>query len=202
MRNLTILVLFFVFASCNVQNNQEEKKEAVSSYLIGTTTWQYLLPKEFKIREDQFSKTIETGQQHIESKGSGATASKEDVIVISAARSDSSDINALLVSYKNNNMIEQFGLKGFRNKMVEFVEFSFEQTESNFKTEKGEVVIDSKQFYTIENTMYDNENNYLYSSLLFLGEISKKQVSFTLIFDNQQDKELLVNSLINSKFNE
>ena len=86
--------------------------------------------------------------------------------------------------------------------MVEFVEFSFEQTESNFKTEKGEVVIDSKQFYTIENTMYDNENNYLYSSLLFLGEISKKQVSFTLIFDNQQDKELLVNSLINSKFNE
>ena len=160
MRNLTILVLFFVFASCNVQNNQEEKKEAVSSYLIGTTTWQYLLPKEFKIREDQFSKTIETGQQHIESKGSGATASKEDVIVISAARSDSSDINALLVSYKNNNMIEQFGLKGFRNKMVEFVEFSFEQTESNFKTEKGEVVIDSKQFYTIENTMYEIIDNY------------------------------------------
>jgi hypothetical protein len=97
-------------------------------------------------------------------------------------------------------MIKKFGLGGYHNKLIELFKHSFETNGSNFKLASGEVLIDSKKFYTIESEMFDNENNYLYSSMLFIGEISEKEVSFALIFDNKIDKDLITKSLINSKF--
>jgi len=203
MRNFTFMILAFTLFSCSAQDKQESQETVVNqgtNYKIGTTTWQYQLPKEFKIRQDQFSNAIETGQEFIEKEGQGAYATKDDAIVISAAKSDSSDLNSLLVSYKNNKMINQFGLEGYRNKLIEFFKHSFETNGSKFKTESSEVLIDSNKFYSIENKMFDNDDNYVYSSMMFIGEISEKEVSFSLTFDNESDRELLVNSLINSKF--
>lgn len=97
-------------------------------------------------------------------------------------------------------MIKQFGLEGYRYKIVKLFQSFFKKKEWNFKTEKGAIVIDSNQFCTIELKRFDGENNYLYSSLIFIGEISEKEVSCLLIFDNQQDKDLLVNSLVKLKF--
>jgi hypothetical protein len=206
MKNITSLILAFTVLACGTPNEKEHNDdqqtivEKGTAYEIGSTTWQYELPKEFKIREDQFSHSIEAGQEFIEEDGQGVVATTEDVIVLSAARSDSSDLNVLLVSYKGNDMIKEFGVEGYHKQLIEFFQYSFETNGSNFETESGDVLIDSEKFYTIENKMYDTENNYLYGSMMFIGEISEKEVSFSLTFDNQTDKDLIVNSLLNSKF--
>lgn len=200
------MILTCTLLSCNAQDKQEQQKtqdttvDQKTNYKIGTTTWQYQLPKEFKIRQDQFRDVIETGQEFIEKENQGTNVTKDDIIVLSAAKSDSSDLNILLVSFRNNDMIKQFGLDGYCNKLMELYKYSFETNGANFKTESSQVLIDSNKFYTIENKIFDNENNYGYSIMIFIGEISEKEVSFSLIIDNESDKELLVNSLINSKF--
>ena len=193
MRLLNVLIISFCISSCEAQTSE-------TTYHIDATNWLYKLPEEYKIRTDQFSEALNAGQNEIEKNGQGATASNNDVILLSAAKSDSSDLNILFASYKSNQMILKLGLKGYKDKLIEFFQYTFEKNSSIYKMEEGKVLIDSIVFYTIENKMYDPKGNYIYSSMMFLGEVSNKEVSFSLTFDNQKDKDLLVNSLMSSKF--
>ena len=193
MKLLNFLIIISCVPLCKGQTPEK-------TYKIDTANWSYKLPEGYKVRTDQFSEALKRGQKEIETKGQGATASNSDVILISAAKGDSSDINVILASYKGNQMILNFGLAGYKDKLIEYLKYSFETNHSNFKIEEDKILIDSVLFYTIENKMYDPRGDYVYSSMIFIGEVSNKEVSFSLTFDNQRDKDLLVNSLVNSKF--
>ena len=191
MKHLAYTFLIILF-SCS--SSIETK-----TYTIGNKKLEIIPPLEYKVRQDQFSKILKDGQEAIEESGKGATASSNDSILLSIAKSDTSNLNMMLISHRPNHMIKKFGLKGFFEKENEFINYQFDSQGIKYNLTTNESVISNHIFYEMELKRYDTSGKYIYSSISYKGEIDNREVSFVIIADNPKDISSLTQVALTSK---
>lgn len=65
----------------------------------------------------------------------------------------------------------------------------------------SEVNIDNITFQVISKTVNLSEQNYIYTSVMYIAEIQGKEFSITCIYDNEIDEEKIKKAIKNSNFN-
>ncbi|WP_289064218.1 hypothetical protein [uncultured Zobellia sp.] len=190
MQNFIVIIFLLAISVSHAQKN----------YRIEDTIWTYEKPRGFITRSDNFERVIQTGTDHI--KKTESKSSNDDVILISIAKSDSSDVNMVLASYKNNINIKKFSLKEYAYKLGEYFKRnpSEENDEQNLSVEVVEQTIDNKLFYVIEREVTLVENNYSYISAYYVTEIDDKEFSIVMVSDNESDRRKIEKSILTSKF--
>lgn len=173
-----------------------------SNYRIEKCIWNYTKPSGYISRVDNFEKTIKTGQDYIEKQNDGTTNSTDDKILFSIAKTDSLQINAVLASYKNNGNIERFSLKGYAEKLGEYLKVNPKNVDPKIivSVKVSELEIDQKKFYLIRKTTNYTEQDYSYTSDYYVSEIEGKEFSIVAIYDNETDRKKIEKSILESTF--
>lgn len=174
-----------------------------NKYRIENISWNYTKPKDYISREDNFEKMIKTGMEYIKKqKEDSVRISTDDKILFSIAKTDSVQMNMVYASYKNNGNIERFTLKGYAEKLGEY--FKINPKNNNPKNIVtvlvNEIIIDQIKFYLIRKTINYSEHNYTYTADYYVSEIQGKEFSILTVYDNENDKQIIEKSILESKF--
>ena len=170
------------------------------TYKIDKATWTYTTPANYKTRIDNFSSSIKKGDSAINQNTTGTKQSNDEHILLSIAKSDSSDINVVLASYKNNSNIKKFTMKGYIAQLVEFMKYNYEKLGSDASITTKEILIDKTKFSVVETKIYHKEINYTYWTAMYIAELSNKEFSISVTFDNEKDKKAIEQSILRSRF--
>ncbi|WP_338731378.1 hypothetical protein [Mangrovimonas cancribranchiae] len=173
-----------------------------NSYRIENQIWNYIKPSEYISRVDNFEKDRKTGEEYVKKQNDGTTLSTDDKILFSIAKSDSTQINIVLASYKGNGNIERFTLKGYAEKLGEYFKVNPKNDDPKIivNVSVSEVVIDQTKFYLISKTTNYTEQNYSYTSDYYVSEIQGKEFSIAAVYDNETDKQKIEKSILESTF--
>ncbi|UAY53143.1 hypothetical protein [Ferruginibacter albus] len=169
------------------------------TYEVGKVTWQYQKPENYIYRIDNFSSIIRSGDSIIK-KNNAVNQSTDEVILFSVAKTDSSNANIILGSYKGNSNIAKFSLPGYIDKLAAFIRSNYEKLKTDALVSTREALIDSVKFYVIESKVYHKEKNYTYWTAMYIAEIGNKELNVTCIYNNDDDKKAIEASILNSKF--
>lgn len=170
------------------------------TYRIGNVFWEYKKPTTYKTKVDNFSSTIKTGDSVIKKNNNLQKQTNDDVILFSVAKNDSVDLNIIFGSYKGNSNIARFTLKGYVDKLVEFMKSNYEQLKSDAQITTKETLINNVKFYIIQSKVYHKEKNFTYWTRMYIAEVSGKELNITVTYDNEIDRNLIETSIISSKF--
>ena len=188
-----IIVIFLATIFTNVIFSQKKIK-------IDKTTWTYTIPKGFEISNLGLENNIQRGENYIK-KIPNHKSSSDDVILLSLTKNDSSDINRVFASYTSNANIKKFTLDLYAKKLEQF----FKKNIKN-DTLKSKITVTLTQhhindilFYCITKKTTINKK-YRFYSQFYVTEIDNKEFSIVAIFDNEIDKSLIINSILNSEF--
>jgi hypothetical protein len=169
-------------------------------YRIGNVFWEYDKPASYKTRIDNFSSSISAGDSAITKNNNLQKQSADDIILFSFAKQDSSDMNAVLASYQSNSNILKFGLKGYIDKLEEFIIYNYEQLKTDAHINRKETVINNMKFYIIESRVYNKDKDFTYWTKIYIAEISGKELNITITYDNENNRKLIEASIMSSKF--
>lgn len=169
-------------------------------YQIEKIIWKYQKPTGYKTRIDNFSSIIKSGDSLVKRNNSLQKQSNDDVILFAVAKSDSIDLNIVLGSYKNNSNIVKFTLKGYVEKLAEFLKSNYEQLKSEVQITTNETFIDKVHFFVIESKIHHQEKNFTYWTKMYIAEVSGKELNITVTYDNENDKKEIERSILTSKF--
>lgn len=186
-----ILITFFLQAALSFGQK---------TYTINKVIWSYTKPENYKIRVDNFSSAISTGDSVIKQNITSSEQSNDEHILFAIAKSDSSDINVILADYKNNSNIKKFTMQGYITKLVEFLKYNYEKLGSEVSISTKEIFIDKIMFSVIETKIYHKENNYTYWTTMYIADLSTKEFSISATYDNEKDKKAIEESILRSKF--
>lgn len=189
---MRIMFLFFIVLQSLVSIAQK-------TYSINNTLWKFTAPSGYKTRIDNFSSTRQNGDSILR-KNNQSIHIVEEQILFSVAKNDSVDINAIFASYKRNSNIEKFTLKGYAEKLVDFIKINYEKLKSDATTITREISIDGVKFIVIENKIYHKAGNYTYWNEIFIAEISGQELNITVVYDNDSDKKTIEDAISQSKF--
>jgi hypothetical protein len=170
------------------------------TYQIGKVLWEYKKPTTYKTRIDNFSSTIKTGDSVIKKNNNLPHQSNDDVVLFSVAKSEAADLNIILGSYKTNSNIARFTLKGYVDKVVDFMKSNYEQLKSDAQVTKTETLINGVKFFVIENRIHHKEKNFTYWTRMYFAEVSGKELNVTVTYDNENDRKAIETSIMSSKF--
>ena len=170
------------------------------TYKINKASWTYTTPENYKTRIDNFSSAINKGDSVIRQNTTGTEQPDDEHILLSVAKSDSIDINILLAAYKENSNIKKFTMKGYITQFIEFMKYNYEKLGSNVNITTKEILIDKINFSVIETKIYHKEINYTYWTAMYIAELSNKEFSISVTFDNEKDKKAIEQSILQSKF--
>ena len=169
-------------------------------YKISNTKWTFAKPDNYKTRIDNFSSSMKKGDSIIKQNVTLAKQNNDDIILVSVAKSDSSDINIIMADYKSNSNIKTFTMKGYILKLVEFLKYNYEKMGSNATISTKEVLIDKVRFSVIETKIYHKEKHFTYWTSMYITELSNKEFSISATYDNEKDKNIIGESILKSKF--
>ncbi len=170
------------------------------NYNVNKAVWTFAKPENYKIRVDNFSSSMKKGDSIIKQNVTLSKQTNDDNILISVAKSDSSDINIILADYKNNSNIKKFTLKGYISKLVEFMKYNYKKMESDATIKTREIIIDKVKFSVIETKIYHKDKNFTYWTAMYITELSSKEFSISITYDNENDKKIIEQSILKSKF--
>jgi hypothetical protein len=170
------------------------------TYRIDKVLWEYKKPATYKTRTDNFSSAMEAGDSLIKKNNNLQKQSNDDVILFSIAKNESKDLNIILGSYKGNSNIAKFTLKGYIEKLVEFMKYNYEQLKSDVQITTKEILINNVKFYVIENKIYHKEKNFTYWTRMYIAELSGKELNITATYNNENDRKTIEASIMSSKF--
>jgi hypothetical protein len=173
-----------------------------NSYRIENQIWNYTKPSKYISRVDNFEKDRKTGEDYVKKQNDGTTLSTDDKILVSIAKTDSTQMNIVLASYKNNGNIERFTLKGYAEKLGEYLKLNPKNDDPKIivTLNVNEITIDEKKFYLISKTTNYTEQNYSYTSDYYVSEIEGKEFSIAVVYDNKTDKKKIEKSILESTF--
>ena len=189
-----LFILFVIFSF---------KSSGQKNYRIENTIWKFTQPSGYILKIDNFDKEIKIGEEYVKKlDDENYTLSNDDKILLSIVKSDSSQVNMIFASYKNNNNIKKFTLKGTAEKLAEFFKVNpkDDNPKNNVFVKISEVIIDKKKFYLISKTTNYTEHNYSYTSDFYVTEIEGKEFSIVTIYDNEIDRQKIEKSITESTF--
>jgi hypothetical protein len=170
------------------------------TYQIGNVLWEYKKPATYNTSIDNFSSALKAGDSVIKKNNNLQNQSNDDVILFSVTKSDSIDLNIILGSYKGNSNIARFTLKGYVDKLVEFMKSNYEKLKSDAQITTRETLINNIKFYIIETRIHHKEKNLTYWTRVYIAEISGKELNITVTYDNEKDRKAIETSIMSSKF--
>jgi len=170
------------------------------NYQIEKVFWSYTKPQNYKIRVDNFSSAIRAGDSLINKNNKLEKQASTDNILFAFSKNDSIDINIIMADYKSNSNIVKYTLKGYIDKLVDFMKSNFAKMGSDAKISTKEVFIDKIKFYVLESKIVHKEKNYTYWTEMYITELSKKELTIAVAYDNEKDKKILVESISRSRF--
>ncbi|MCX6319581.1 MAG: hypothetical protein NTW29_20050 [Bacteroidetes bacterium] len=170
------------------------------TYKVDKAIWTYTKPENYRTRVDNFSSSMKKGDSIIKQNVTLSKQANDDNILISVAKSDSSDINVIMADYKNNSNIKKFTLKGYISKLIEFMKYNYKKIGSDATIKTREVVIDKVKFSVIETKIFHKDKNFTYWTTMYIAELSNKEFSILATYDNEKDKKVIEQSILKSKF--
>lgn len=170
------------------------------TYKVNKAIWTYIKPENYKTRVDNFSSSINKGDSVIRQNITLSEQPNDEHILFSIAKSDSSDINVVLADYKDSSNIKKFTMKGYITKLVEFLKYNYEKLGSDVNIKTKEILIDKIKFSVVETKIYHKENNYTYWTEMYIADLSGKEFSISVTYDNERDKKIIEQSILQSKF--
>ncbi|MGJ8731874.1 MAG: hypothetical protein ACSHW4_01980 [Cellulophaga sp.] len=193
MRNFLLILLLAISLQSFGQKN----------YRIKKCIWSITPPAAYSARVDNFEKIVKAGETYIKKqKNDSVTLSTDDTVLFSLAKTDSVQMNIVLASYKNNESIEQYTLKGYAEILGEYLETHPKDNspKNTVNVLVRELVIDKMKFYLIRKTTNYTVEKYSYTSDYYVAEIEGKEFSITAIYDNEFDKQKIEKAVLESTF--
>ena len=169
------------------------------NYTINTAVWTYEIPENYKIRVDNFSASIKVGDSVIK-ENTITSAQTTDSILLSAGKRDSSDINIILASYQGNSNIEKYTLEGYVIELVGFMKYNFQKSGTDALITTKSIKINNVPFSLIEYRIYHKDINYTYWTGMYIAELSNREFTITVTYDNEKDKHAIEQSILKSTF--
>jgi hypothetical protein len=188
----TLVALTFLFTSI-ISNGQK-------SYQIEKVLLLYTQPKNYKPRVDNFISAIKAGDSLAKKNSKLQNQSNDDNILFSFEKSDSSKINIIFADYKNNSNIAKYTLKGYVDKLVEFMKLNYAKIGSDIIMKTREVFIDKIKFFVVESKIFHKDKNYTYWTSMYIAELSNKEFNISIVYDNEKDKKVIEESILKSRF--
>ena len=170
------------------------------TYKVGKISWEFKKPANYKTRIDNFSSTAKKGDSVLKKNYNLEKQSNGEEILFSLAKSDSAVLNIIIGSYSDNSNIAKFTLKGYVDKLVEFMKLNYEQLQSEAHITTKEAFINNVKFYVIENRIYHKDKKLTYWTKMYIAEVSGKELNITVTYDNEVDKKSIETSIMTSKF--
>ena len=133
------------------------------NYKINSSTWLYTAPINYISKIDNFEKERKKGEKYLKKEEKEVTFSTDDVILLSLQKKDSST-NVIFVTYKNNFNIKNHTLNGYAQILKEILirngKNEYPNNESSVTVD--EILIDKIKFNVIRQTIFFNDENYIY----------------------------------------
>jgi len=170
-------------------------------YQVGKTTWRFDKPASYGYRVDNFSDAVQHGDSYIKEQAKDIRLRDEEVVLVSVAKNDSSDVNSIRANYETNTNITRFTLKGYVEQLAAYFKQTYEEMGSKVESSISESTIDGIKFYVIESTVSHTESGYKYGTLTYISEIDSKEFGIVATYDNDEDKKLILKSISSSSFN-
>jgi hypothetical protein len=168
-------------------------------YHIGKMEWTITKPGGYKTRIDNFSYSIDKGTKFINNNFQAGKQSGDDTVLFAIGKNDSVDINIMLASYKSNSNILKYSLRGYIYLMSDFFKASYEKLGRQVELNIDSANISGIKFYLLKNKIHVNAN-YTYFTCMYISEISKREFSVSITYDNDIDRKAFQDAMLNSKF--
>ena len=193
MKNKLLFVLFLFIATNTL---------AQKNYSIDHVSCKYKKPKHYTYRIDNFNldEKVQAGENLPDKNTSDVKAEKEEKILYSIVKSETSEINKITASCRQNVLIKNHTLKGYAEMLAASIKAGFDGLGPKQNLTMGEIEIDKNSFYLIEYHVLNDKKEFDYGVLIFCGGIAEKQLTIAASYDNAKDKKAIFNSITKSKF--
>lgn len=146
-------------------------------FQLGDSQWHYLIP-------EGYSATDTEGDENV---------------LITIWKNQINDLNTLSASFVQNDNMNKLTPEVYAFFLKDTYEKALNNGELNAEVELSKLSIDERMFYSIECSILHPVYNYRYVLKYLFTSINDKEFSVQIIYDNDEDKNLLEQSLLNSK---
>ena len=174
MKSTFSIILGFVF--CSLFGQQ--------TFQLDQSIWQYDVPLDFQL----------------ESKKNDSLNFSNSKQLISVYKNPSESVNKLLVTYGESENMKKLTTEIYVFSLVDLYKKAYNNTEFKAKVEMERKKISDRVFYLIRSTITHLESEYVYVSDYYISELNEKEFSVSITYDNDDDKFLLEQSFLNSRF--
>lgn len=174
MKSSLSIVLGFLFYSLFGQQ----------TFHLDQSIWHYDVPFEFQIESKEIDSLYVSNSKQL----------------ISVFKNPSEAVNKLSVTYGESENMKKLTTEIYVFSLVDFYKKAYNNTEFMAKVEMERKKISNHVFYLIRSTITHLESEYTYVSDTYISELNEKEFSVNITYDNDDDKFLLEQSFLNSRF--
>jgi|26BtaG_2_1085354.scaffolds.fasta_scaffold00011_94 hypothetical protein len=174
MKSTFSILLGFVF--CNLLSQQ--------TFQLDQKIWQFDVPFDFQME------TYENDSLNLSNSNQ----------LISVYKNPSDAVNKISVTYGENQNMKKLTTEIYVFSLVDLYKKAYNNTEFMAKVEMERKKISNHVFYLIRSTITHLESEYIYVSDTYTSELNEKEFSVNITYDNDDDKFLLEQSFLNSRF--
>ena len=174
MKSSLSILLGFVF--CNLLSQQ--------TFQLDQNIWQFDVPFEFQIESKEIDSLYVSNSKQL----------------ISVFKNPSEAVNKLSVTYGESENMKKLTTEIYVFSLVDFYKKAYNNKEFKAKVEMERKKIFDHVFYLIRSTITHLESEYVYVSDNYISELNEKEFSVNITYDNDDDKFLLEQSFLNSRF--
>ena len=201
MKTLPLLFSILLFSACTPTDPNQQIDEGQvqgSMYESKEIGWQIEIPKDWKIiAKDAIEANDEKGKEAIKEAIGQEVDAKSLKHLISFQKDQFNIFNSTSQPYKE----ESPGDYQVSNKALnEIIYHTFANQGIKVDTSSGYEKIQDLQFNKFSITVYDNKNNVILKQLLFSRLINGYDFGVNINYNNEQDKETMLNAFYKSKF--
>lgn len=173
-----VLNLFFVFSFYGLFGQ--------NIFQLDQNTWNFTVPTDYIILyENQ-----ETAYLNFENNYS----------LISIAKDIDFGVNTLSATFGESENMKKLTTEVYVFSLVDLYKKSYNNSDFSAEVEMERKKFGDRVFYLIRSTIKHLETEYTYISDVYISEFNKKEFMLVLTYDNDDDKQILENSFLNSKF--
>ena len=154
------------------------------TFHLDQNIWEYEVPVDFQI-------------ESLKIDSLNVSNSKQ---LISISKNPLEAVNKLSVTYGESENMKKLTTEIYVFSLVDLYKKAYNNKEFKAKVEMERKKIANHIFYLIRSTITHIESEYVYVSDYYIAELNQKEFSVSITYDNDEDKFLLEESLLNSKF--
>lgn len=171
MKSLLLLLSTFIF--CSLFGQQ--------TFHLDQILWNFSIPNEYEIKEKDFN--------FMDSK-----------VLLSFSKNFEEAVNTFSATYGESENIKKLTTEIYVFSLIDLYKKAYNSTDFSADVQMERLKIDNRVFYLIRSTIIHLETEYKYISDVYISEMNEKEFRVDITYDNDEDKQVLENSFLNSTF--